>query len=338
MSSQVVLFGLYGTTAEYRTNMKFECILQFADYEVYSHPINSTLMWIAAFVKPYDKPISYRDITRADIDSTLFLKRLIKKYPDLPFRTIDFDKFSPRCKQLPEPMGKLILDKTFEDDFNVRAISTCMYKYGNNTSIIKIASADFGAKEEFLLQKLYKEDRERAEVHFPNAWNPFIDDLTGLSSSSITLLPGGTVYDMRSTTYSQAEYLQFADDAITILELLDRTNIIHRDVRDSNLMVHTTKKGKRLALIDFMYSVSTDMPFSGYVPSGLNSDSYPKGFQGQCDLRAMAFAITRRFQNRQPYLSSLTQELVAQSAPPCKPNIKRLREIMDTLWKRVKKP
>lgn len=156
---------------------------------------------------------------------------------------------------------------------------------------------------------------------------------------------------MRNTKYSEKEYLQFADDAIEILDLLNRNGIIHRDLNQGNVMIRTHKSGKRLALIDFMYSVSpgnyfrnfdkvsnilADMPFNTYTPQVINGDEYPKGYHGHCDLKGMSNTLAKRFQPKCSRLGELVRELNAQVTAGCKLDYTRLRNIMDNLWKQGK--
>lgn len=337
MTNQVLLVQVNTISGDnnFTKLAKMELFQQFADLEdIPSALILPPRTWFAAHTKAFSRPASYIDIRRGNLDPPTFLQRLGVKYPYLGFHLLNPSFFAPRCQPLKDTiLSRVLIDKVHEDDSTKQSVATCMYVYyiGNKTAITKISSSDFGVREHWFINKLYEVDPQRASLFVPKSWAPFIDDRTGTSSSCIEMMQGVTVQDatMSELIYEPNDYLQFADDAIEILYLLRKAGIVHRDLRESNIMILNTK---RLAIFDFMYSVSADMPFSGFTPNVLNLESYQRGYTDHCDIKGMAGIIMKRFAPNLSYLGVLTMELNIQATNSCTLNYDRLREIMTKIW------
>lgn len=164
----------------------------------------SSISWIAVHVEAFARPTSNLDIMRGQQDAAMLLHHMADAYPSLPFKRINIPTTPLRCRANGEPLSKLMypiffsisksylimrsLEKLFEDPSTHFYISTCLIVYGNGSSIVKLASGDFGLREYFFLNKLKQSDPARFDIFFPDSWTPFVDALTGSSASSVSTL------------------------------------------------------------------------------------------------------------------------------------------------------
>lgn len=84
--------------------------------------------------------------------------------------------------------------------------------------MIKIASSDLGAKEEYILTKLHEASPSTA-AHFQKPQSSHYDDLIGLSSTVLTPMEGEVVSDVEPGMYGEyqpLEVLKMTQDAVAV--------------------------------------------------------------------------------------------------------------------------